>query len=153
MFVTVRLGLFVRVVVVAAIVLGGLLLMLGAQSRPQTAPPEEPGSKPESVLASEAPVELADELEYRVSGTGGAGLNIRACPRLDCVEVAELEEGGLFLGACWQRGAAVSGDDQWVRGTAEGRNGRAGYASARYLRAPADTAPSCEPRTPATLAG
>ncbi|PRX45461.1 hypothetical protein B0I33_109124 [Prauserella shujinwangii] len=150
MFVSLRVGLFIRVLVVTALVAGALMLALGARTRPSATQPGGDGSAPESVPATEAPAAPPREIRYRVSGTGGAGLNVRACPDVDCVKVGELDEGATFAVTCWRQGPAVAGNAMWLAGTVDGREG---FASARYLRPfTGVAAPACA-EEPLALAG
>ncbi|WP_199430921.1 hypothetical protein [Qaidamihabitans albus] len=146
MFVSLRLGLFVRVVLVAAFIAGALMLVLSARTQPEATQPGPSAPTSENVRGSERP---AVEVGYRVSGTGGAGLNLRACPDVDCVKVGRLDEGAAFVATCWQPGSDVSGNTMWLSGEVDGR---AGFAAAHYLRPDtAAGAPAC-PDPAATLA-
>ncbi|MEU6641222.1 hypothetical protein ABZ863_01585 [Saccharomonospora sp. NPDC046836] len=137
MFVSLRLGLFVRVVLVAALVAGGLMLVLTSRAEPHSTQPGTQSATAESVQAADAPAGT----RYRVSGTDGVGLNIRACPDVDCIKVGWIDEGSPFVADCWRPGTPVSGNTMWLSGTVDGR---AGFAAAHYLRpATGQGAPKC----------
>ncbi|MEU3273900.1 hypothetical protein ABZ639_23935 [Saccharomonospora sp. NPDC006951] len=138
MFVSLRLGLLVRALLVAAAVAGVLVLALSAGSRIGASQPDgDRGSPAGSVLAKNAPAGT----NYRVMGTDGAGLNVRACPDADCVKVGWVGEGDRFVADCWQRGAVVAGNPMWLSGSVEGRSG---FAAGHYLRPDTGVgAPAC----------
>ncbi|SFB16554.1 hypothetical protein SAMN05216266_105316 [Amycolatopsis marina] len=127
MFVSLRAGLFVRVLVVVAVVAGVLAVLLSTAVAPRATEERDFGPPPiNSKLAGAPPTS-----QYRVEGTGGAGLNLRACPDLGCVRVGKLGEGKPFTVECWQKGTAVSGDVRWFSGDAAGTKG---FASGHFLR-------------------
>ncbi|PXY35038.1 hypothetical protein DI005_15810 [Prauserella sp. PE36] len=137
MFVSLRVGLFVRVLVVAAMVAAGLMLVLSSRAEQGAPQGGDRRAGTEQIQASEAA-----ETRYRVSGTDGAGLNVRACPDADCVKVGWLDEGAPFVGTCWEPGTAVASNTMWVSGTVDGRTG---FVSAHYLRPESGVgAPACE---------
>ncbi|ASR33894.1 hypothetical protein BAY61_01570 [Prauserella marina] len=137
MFVSLRLGLLVRVLLVAAAVAGVLVLALSAGSQIGASQSGDRGSPTGSVLAKNAPAGT----NYRVMGTDGAGLNVRACPDADCVKVGWVEEGDRFVADCWQRGAVVGGNPMWLNGSVDGRSG---FAAGHYLRPDTGVgAPAC----------
>lgn len=131
MFVVLRPGVLVRVLAATAfaaallvLFLGGGGLKSGASGTPSTATP--------SVLASIAPT------SYVVVGTSKSGLNVRSCAAATCRRVGWVGEGGTFLAECWTHGTPASGDDRWLRGTADGHTG---YAAAHFLKG--SGAPEC----------
>ncbi|PXY37697.1 hypothetical protein BA062_03495 [Prauserella flavalba] len=119
-------------------VAAGLMLVLSSRAEPGAPQGGDRRAGTEQVQANEA----AAETRYRVSGTDGAGLNVRACPDADCVKVGWIDEGAPFVGTCWEPGAPVSGNTMWVSGTVDGRTG---FISAHYLRPESGVgAPACE---------
>lgn len=128
MFVSLRLGVLVRLLLAVAAVAGVLALILTAAPAPRdtevgTAVPERQSSRTAADRGA---------ADYRVSGTGDAGLNVRACPAVRCATIGRIEEGATFRVTCGRRGASVKGEVTWLRGTVAGRDG---FASAHYLRA------------------
>lgn len=144
MYVSLRLGLFVRLLVLCAALAAVVLLALNSRAGSPAVEPV-PTSPAESVQAGpeRAPV------RYRVHGTGGGGLNLRVCPGTVCERAGLLHDGQTFAVECRRSGAAVEGERGWLRGTVDGTTV---YASARYLRPVTGTAAAaCD--VPATAAG
>lgn len=128
MFVSLRIGSFVRVLAVVALAVAAAALALGWHARPGASQDGARATVPETTQSRET----SAEARYRVSGTDGAGLNVRACPDVDCIKVGWLAEHDVFVGECHQSGSPVSGDLRWLRGDVDGRTG---FVAAHYLRA------------------
>ncbi|PXY31936.1 hypothetical protein [Prauserella muralis] len=145
MYVSLRLGLFVRLLVLTAVLTAMVLLALNARTDSPAVQPSPPSSPAE-------PAQAAPEREpvpYRVWHTGGTGLNLRACPGTVCARAGLLHDGQTFAAECLLPGAAVAGERRWLRGTVDGTTV---YASARYLRTATGTiAAACD--VPAAAAG
>jgi hypothetical protein len=129
--------LLAGVAVVSVIVFGVLAARTPAHSSPNTTPPAAPASS--ALAADVGPSAL------HVVRTGGAGLNIRDCPRTTCARVGRVAEGGSFAATCSVPGSAVHGDKTWLKGAA---SGRAGYVAKYYIAGPAgagaaDPVPAC----------
>lgn len=129
MFVSLRIGVLVRLLVAVAAAVGVLVLALTA-----AAPAPRDTEVGTAVTATQGPRSASDRVgvDYRVRGTGSAGLNVRACPAVDCAKIGRIEEGATFRATCRRRGTAVGGEVTWLRGTVDGRHG---FASGHYLRA------------------
>ncbi|MFC4001800.1 hypothetical protein ACFS2C_01730 [Prauserella oleivorans] len=127
MFVSLRIGVFIRVLVVVALTVAAVALALGWRAQPGPLQDGARDTVPETTQSRET---FADG-RYRVSGTDGAGLNVRACPDVDCIKVGWIAENDRFLGECWQSGSPVSGNSRWLRGEVDGSTG---FVAAHYLR-------------------
>src|SRR2546423_9290893 len=127
-------GMLVRALAVTAFVAVLLTVLLGSGLTSGTAGPSG-ATAPNPVPGSDL---LAAPTPYVVAGTNEKGLNVRSCPAATCGRVGWIGEGRTFLAECWTRGTTASGDDRWVRGSA---NGHTGYAAAHFLRG--SGAPEC----------
>lgn len=128
MFVSLRLGVLVRLLLAVAGVAGVLAVVLTAVPAPRVT---EAGTPEPAVQGPGLPAERV-EADYRVRGTGDEGLNVRACPAVHCARIGRIGEGQTFAVTCWRSGTAVNGETRWLRGTVDGRDG---FASRHYLRA------------------
>lgn len=137
MFVSLRLGLFVRVLVAVAVAAAVLMLVFSGGVRPRAVESGTPHPTPESTRHG---TEVTD-VRYRVSGTGGAGLVVRDCPDVDCTRLGRLDEGDTFVARCWQSGSTVAGNTMWVAGSFDSAQG---FVSSRYLYPEAEPAAACE---------
>lgn len=127
MFVSLRLGVLIRVLAAVGLIGAVVTLLISAGTAPRVTP-AAPSSVPH------IGVEVTNEprvIVYRVAGTGGVGLNVRACAKAACPKVGWLAEGSTMRVTCWRSGSAVSGERKWLRGTVDGAEG---FASAHYLR-------------------
>ncbi|RZQ61979.1 SH3 domain-containing protein [Amycolatopsis suaedae] len=125
MFVALRLGLVIRILAVAALLVGVLVLLLvGAQSSPGASPRQTPVAPPVDVRA-----EQPSAVEFPVARSASDGLNIRECAAVTCRKSGVLRPGDSFTGQCWVRGGEVDGDNLWLRG-------ESGYVSAHFLDDP-----------------
>lgn len=134
MYVAMRLGPLVRLLVGVAVVSALVLVVIMVQA------PAHGAAAPSSTLAAAGALPL-----FRIARTDGGGLNIRSCPRSSCARVGWLGEGGSFTVDCAATGSAVHGDMTWLMGTGAGRTG---YAARYYLAPaaanPADGVPACD---------
>lgn len=137
MYVAMRLGPLVRLLVGVAVVTVLVLVVIMAQ-----APAHGTGgpATPSSTLAVAGALPL-----FRIARTDGGGLNIRGCPSSACARVGWVGEGGSFTADCSVTGSAEHGDVMWLRGTV---SGHIGYA-ARYYLIPAGADPTVVVGVPA----
>jgi hypothetical protein len=123
MYVAMRLGPLVRLLVGVAVVSALVLVVIMAQ-----APAHGSGgpATPSSTLAAAAGALPL----FRIVRTDGGGLNVRSCPSSTCARVGWVGEGGSFTVDCSVTGSAEHGDVTWLRGMV---GGRTGYAARYYL--------------------
>ncbi|MGC7100387.1 SH3 domain-containing protein [Amycolatopsis lurida] len=131
MLVALRLGSLVRAAAVLVLLVGILVLLL---FWPRTAEPASGDPAPSGPVSEQV---LGDLPSIAFSLNGTAALNVRDCPEPSCAKVGLVTAGDRFTAHCWVSGTAVDGDNLWLRGTFDGR---AGFASARFLDGPGFTA-------------